>query len=158
MTGPTSSTIPPGSGNRIKVFFVPHTHWDREWYETAARFRQRLVRVLDEVLDTLVKDPLFTCFLLDGQAAMVDDYLAVRPEQREALSALGRSGRLLVGPWYVLSDELLSSDECLVRNLLAGIRVAESFGERHGWDIVQTPSGIPQRCQPSSPGSASGMA
>jgi mannosylglycerate hydrolase len=39
-----------------------------------------------------------------------------------------RTGRLLVGPWYVLADELLSSDEALVRNLLMGRRQANALG------------------------------
>jgi hypothetical protein len=26
-----------------EVFLVPHTHWDREWYEPFQRFRLRLV-------------------------------------------------------------------------------------------------------------------
>src|SRR5687767_7693444 len=102
------------------VVVVPHTHWDREWYEPAARFRQRLVVAIDRLLDILERDPEFRCFLLDGQAALADDYLEVRPEQHARLTALARAGRILLGPWYVLSDELLSSDESLVRNLLLG--------------------------------------
>jgi alpha-mannosidase len=32
------------------VHVVPHTHWDREWYHPAGRFRQRLVALVDELL------------------------------------------------------------------------------------------------------------
>ena len=32
------------------VYLVPHTHWDREWYEPFQRFRLRLVDLLDDVL------------------------------------------------------------------------------------------------------------
>ena len=46
------------------------------------------------------------------------------------MAGLVKAGRLLVGPWYVLADELLSSDETLVRNLLAGRRAGEAVG---GW-------------------------
>ena len=59
-------------------------------------------------------------FLLDGQAIVLDDYLAVRPERAAELAALLRDGRLEAGPWYVLADELIPSGEALVRNLLAG--------------------------------------
>jgi alpha-mannosidase len=111
-----------------RVVVVPHTHWDREWYEIAARFRQRLVPVVDQVLDLLERDAAVRCFLLDGQAAILDDYLHVRPERRGAIDKLARAGRLLLGPWYVLSDELLPADETLVRNLLVGRRVAGAFG------------------------------
>lgn len=67
-------------------------------------------------------------FLLDGQGIVLEDYLAVRPERRDALIALLRSGRLEAGPWYVLADELIPSGEALVRNLLLGRRVLASLG------------------------------
>ena len=51
------------------------------------RFRQRLVPVVDEVIAVLSRDPAFSCFLLDGQLALLDDYLAIRPEQRPAISS-----------------------------------------------------------------------
>jgi mannosylglycerate hydrolase len=97
------------------LYVVSHTHWDREWYRTEDRFRQRLVRLIDELLD----DPP-TAFLLDGQAILLDDYLAVRPERAAELSTLLRDGRLEAGPWYVLADNLIPSGEALVRNLLLG--------------------------------------
>ena len=33
------------------LHLVPHTHWDREWYEPFQRFRLRLVDMVDGVLD-----------------------------------------------------------------------------------------------------------
>ncbi|HWE43390.1 MAG TPA: hypothetical protein VG432_12835, partial [Gemmatimonadaceae bacterium] len=110
----------------LDVHVVSHTHWDREWYHPAGRFRQRLVALIDELID----DPLppGESFLLDGQAIVLDDYLAVRPERREALAALLRDGRLEAGPWYVLADELIPSAEALVRNLLAGRRAVRALG------------------------------
>ena len=100
------------------VHVVTHTHWDREWYHLASRFRQRLVRLVDELLD----DPPAAgeSFLLDGQAVVLDDYLDVRPERRDALAAALRRGEIEAGPWYVLADELIPGGEALVRNLLAG--------------------------------------
>jgi alpha-mannosidase len=102
----------------LRVLVVAHTHWDREWYHPAGYFRHRLVALVDEILD----DPPAqgTSFLLDGQAIVLDDYLAIRPERRAELSALLRDGRLEAGPWYVLADELIPGGEALVRNLLAG--------------------------------------
>lgn len=41
------------------VRLVPHTHWDREWYEPFQRFRPRLVDLLDEVLDRAKADERF---------------------------------------------------------------------------------------------------
>ena len=102
----------------LRVLVVTHTHWDREWYHPAGRFRHRLVALVDELLDD--PPPRDASFLLDGQAIVLDDYLAIRPERRAELSTLLRDGRLEAGPWYVLADELIPSGEALVRNLLAG--------------------------------------
>ncbi|MDB4914117.1 MAG: glycoside hydrolase family 38 [Gemmatimonadetes bacterium] len=101
-----------------EILVVTHTHWDREWYHAAERFRQRLVRLVDELLD----DPPTSgeSFLLDGQAVLIEDYLGVRPERAAELSSLLRDGRLEAGPWYVLADELIPSGEALVRNLSLG--------------------------------------
>jgi len=100
---------------------VSHTHWDREWYHPFVRFRQRLVALVDDLLDS---PPLpDESFLLDGQAVIIEDYLEVRPERAAELSALLQSGHLEAGPWYVLADELIPSGEALVRNLLLGRRV-----------------------------------
>ena len=109
------------------VRLVPHTHWDREWYEPFQRFRLRLVHLLDEVLDRAESDPDF-CFTLDGQMAAVDDYLEVRPENTSRVSALVREGRLAVGPWQILLDEFLCSGETIVRNLELGWQRAEALG------------------------------
>lgn len=102
----------------LSVHVVSHTHWDREWYHPAERFRQRLVSLIDELLDD--PPPIGRSFLLDGQAVVLEDYLDVRPERASELAALLRDGRVEAGPWYVLADELIPGGEGLVRNLLAG--------------------------------------
>ena len=113
---------------RRRVDIVPHTHWDREWYSPFQTFRLRLVDLLDGLLPQLEADPSYAHFLLDGQMAVVDDYLAVRPEAEERLRALATTGRVAMGPWYALPDEFLVSGETLVRNLQRGLRVAARFG------------------------------
>lgn len=110
-----------------EVLLVPHTHWDREWYEPFQRFRLRLVDLLDEVLDRAEADERFR-FTLDGQMAAVDDYLEVRPEHRERVIRLVRRGQLAVGPWQILLDEFLCSGENIVRNLELGHRRATELG------------------------------
>ncbi|WJE01916.1 glycoside hydrolase family 38 N-terminal domain-containing protein [Streptomyces antimycoticus] len=107
--------------------FVPHFHWDREWYEPFQVFRHRLVQALDTVLETAEADPDFR-FTVDGQMAAVDDYLEMRPENRDRLAALVREGRLAVGPWLILLDEFLCSGETIVRNLQMGWAAAERLG------------------------------
>jgi hypothetical protein len=108
------------SGAPYEVHIVSHTHWDREWYHPVGRFRQRLVELIDELLDDPPRPG--ESFLLDGQGIVLEDYLAVRPDRASELSALLRDGRLEAGPWYVLADELIPTGEALVRNLLAGRR------------------------------------
>lgn len=107
---------------------VSHTHWDREWYQAFQHFRIRLVYMMDELLDKLEQDPAYKHFMLDGQTIIVDDYLEIRPENAERLIGFIRSGRIEVGPWYVMPDEFLVSGESLIRNLLLGFRKARYWG------------------------------
>ena len=111
-----------------RVSIVPHTHWDREWYEPYQTFRLRLVRMLDALIPLLEHDPSYARFLLDGQMAVVDDYLEVRPEAETRIRALGASGRLTMGPWYILLDEFLVSGETIIRDLQMGIGRGAAFG------------------------------
>jgi hypothetical protein len=110
------------------LLIVPHTHWDREWYRSHEQFRYRLVRLLDDLLDLLDRDPDFRRFTLDGQMVPLDDYLEVRPEARERIAKRVREGRLVIGPWYVLPDEWLVSGEALIRNLRLGLARAAELG------------------------------
>src|SRR6202035_5195412 len=104
-----------GGKPKRHVAIVPHTHWDREWYEPFQSFRLRLVRMLDGLLSVLEGDPAYARFLLDGQMAVVDDYLEVRPEAEGRIRSLAAAGRLAMGPWYILMDEFLVSGETVVR-------------------------------------------
>ena len=112
----------------ITVAIVPHTHWDREWYSPFQTFRLRLVRLLDALLPLLERDLSYSRFLLDGQTAVLDDYLEVRPEAAESLRRLATSGRLRVGPWMILMDEFMVSGETIVRDLQLGMARATEFG------------------------------
>ncbi|MBM0239864.1 hypothetical protein JNW88_27065, partial [Micromonospora sp. ATA32] len=112
---------------RTEIIVVPHTHWDREWYEPFQRFRLRLVALLDDVFERMERDPRQR-FTLDGQLAAVDDYLEVRPERREQVVALVSAGRLAIGPWQILLDEFLCSGENIVRNLERGLTRSAELG------------------------------
>src|SRR5207253_597325 len=116
---------------------IPHTHWDREWYLPRAAFQARLVPALDDLLERLQADSAYRSFLLDGQTVLVADYLSARPEREAELKTLVKTGRLQVGPWYVLADELIPSGEALVRNLLLGAADAEHLGGR--LDVLYSP-------------------
>ena len=116
---------------------IPHTHWDREWFLPRAAFHARLILMFDELIDRMHADPAFRTFLLDGQTVLVEDYLRARPERETDVRALVKTGRLQVGPWYVLADELIPSGESLVRNLLLGTADAERLGGR--LDVLYSP-------------------
>ncbi len=120
-------TTRPGAPADAGIVLVPHTHWDREWYEPFHVFRYRLVSVLDTVLAMAEADPRFR-FTLDGQAAAIEDYLEIKPENRSRVEALVRGGRLALGPWHILLDEFLCSGETIVRNLELGMAGTEALG------------------------------
>lgn len=111
-----------------RATLVSHTHWDRAWYVPFQEFRARLVRLIDRLLNTLDGNPDFRVFMLDGQMSVLEDYLEIRPEQASRLQDYCRSGRIQVGPWYVLADEFLVSPEALIRNLALGHKLGESYG------------------------------
>ncbi|MEZ5142296.1 MAG: glycoside hydrolase family 38 C-terminal domain-containing protein [Acidimicrobiales bacterium] len=110
------------------VVIVPHTHWDREWYLPFQTFRLQLVELVDDLLELMDADPGYAHFQLDGQMAVVDDYLAIRPERGPDLRRLAAGGRLSMGPWYILMDEFLVSGETMVRDLQLGLEAAAGFG------------------------------
>lgn len=109
-------------------YIVPHTHWDREWYEPFQVFRSRLVDLVDDLIPVLENDRAFKHFMLDGQMAVIDDYLEIRPEMESRLRALVADGRLAIGPWQILMDEFLVSGENTIRNLRQGLARASQFG------------------------------
>jgi len=108
--------------------YIAGTHWDREWYQPFQDYRMRLVQVMDKVLNVLESDDRFTAFHADGQMRLIEDYLEIRPENRQRIAHLAQGGRLMLGPWYVLPDEMLVSGEALIRNLIVGHRLARTFG------------------------------
>lgn len=111
-----------------EAYIVSHTHWDLEWYLPFSRFRVNLVDVVGRVLEALEQDPQFRHFVLDGQAAVLEDYLEAVPADRDRVARLVTGGALAVGPWYVLPDEFLVSGEATVRNLLFGRKVCAPLG------------------------------
>src|SRR6266699_2608351 len=119
-----SAGIPLALGAMTGLIFhlIPHTHWDREWYLPRAALQAR---------------PAYRSFLLDGQTVLVEDYLRACPDREGDVRTLVKTGRLQVGPWYVLPDEQIPSGEGLVRNLLLGAADAERLGGR--LDVLYSP-------------------
>ncbi len=112
------------------IHVVPHFHWDREWYFTAEESKILLVNNMEEILTMLETNDDYPYFVMDGQTAILEDYLSVKPEYKDRLKKLVNQGKLIIGPWYTQTDELVVGGESIVRNLLYGKLDCEKFGDR----------------------------
>jgi alpha-mannosidase len=68
------------------------------------RTRMMLVKMMDALLDQLERDSDYASFTLDSHSILVEDYLEIRPENRERVAKLAQAGRLWIGPWYTLPE------------------------------------------------------
>ncbi len=110
------------------LHIIPHSHWDREWYLPFETHRTRLVKLFDTLIELMENNPDYTYYHMDGQFAVIEDYLEIRPQMKERLLALVKEDRIQVGPWYILQDEYLTSGEANIRNMLYGIKLCKNFG------------------------------
>ena len=111
-----------------KVNIISHSHWDREWYMAYEQHHMRLINLVDDLLELFKTDPNFNSFHLDGQTIILDDYLQVRPEKKEAVQKAITAGKLRIGPFYILQDDFLTSSESNVRNMLIGMAESKKWG------------------------------
>lgn len=88
----------------------------------------RLIELIDDLLELFEVDPSFNSFHLDGQTIILDDYLQVRPEKRQAIQQAINEGKLRIGPFYILQDDFLISSESNVRNMLIGMEESRKWG------------------------------
>lgn len=105
---------------------IPTTHWDRDWYWPLERFRVKLVELFQTVKVLWDRHPDYR-FAVDGQCAIVEDYLEAAPGDRELFAAMGAAGRLTMGPLYVQSDLYCTGSEAFIRNMLIGAEVSAQF-------------------------------
>ncbi len=110
------------------VHIISHSHWDREWYMAFERHRMKLIDLVDTAMDLFENDPEYHNFHLDGQSIVLDDYLEIKPENKEKVKKFVENGNFHVGPWYILQDEFLTSGESNVRNLLVGTQESKKYG------------------------------
>lgn len=117
------------------IHYLSHTHWDREWLRSSDASRIKLVYLFDRLIEIMNQDETYTYFTFDGQTAAIEDYLSIKPYQKEKIEKLVSDKRLFIGPWYTQPDMFLASGESLIRNLLIGSNIAESLGHcmRVGW-------------------------
>ncbi|MBC1474037.1 mannosylglycerate hydrolase [Listeria grandensis] len=127
---------------KMKVHVIPHSHWDREWYFTSSRSTMYLVKHIKEVIETLEQQDEYHFYLMDAQSSLVEDYLRYCPEDRDRLVALISEKRFITGPWYTQTDQLVISQESIVRNLLYGTRIASDLG--HSMAVGYVPDAFGQ--------------
>lgn len=114
------------------AIIVPHTHWDREWRYPIWKNRALLVEFMQQLLQILDTDKDYACFVMDGQSVVIEDYLLICPGDEARIRKHVQAGRLKIGPWYTLPDLFPLDGECLIRNLLKGIRYCARFGGHLG--------------------------
>lgn len=113
-----------------KVFHViSNTHWDREWRFPFQTNRQMLVDMIDAAISILENNPDYRAYHLDNQTIVIQDYLEIKPQNKKRIAKLVKEDRLLVGPWHILPEEFQVGGENLIRNLLAGHRIAADLGK-----------------------------
>ncbi|MCV66836.1 mannosylglycerate hydrolase [Listeria monocytogenes] len=127
---------------KTKVHVIPHSHWDREWYFTSSRSTIYLVKHLKEVIETLEAKDDYHFYLMDAQSSLIEDYLRYCPEDKTRLEKLITEKRLITGPWYTQTDQLVISQESIVRNLLYGTRIARDMG--HSMAVGYVPDAFGQ--------------
>lgn len=111
-----------------KVHVIPHSHWDREWYFTTSRSKVYLMKDLKDVLDTLETNNDFKYFMVDAQGSLLDDYIKWMPQDKQRIEKLVKAKKLIIGPWYTQSDQLVISGESIVRNMYYGMKRCKTFG------------------------------
>ncbi len=111
-----------------KIYFVPHTHWDREWY-----FSQNDAAILStmsflKAIETLENNPDYPCYNFDAQTSIIADLLELRPDLKSRIAKLVSEKKLFIGPWYTQTDTFYADGESIIRNLYFGINDAEKLG------------------------------
>ncbi|MEN4041459.1 MAG: glycoside hydrolase family 38 C-terminal domain-containing protein [Anaerolineaceae bacterium] len=113
---------------KFKMHVISGTHWDREWRYTAEQSKLRLVDLLDAALELLEDNHAYLCFCVDGGTVVLEDYLTVRPENRDRIKKLVEAQRMQVVNFYTLPETNTVAPESIIRNLLVGQRMANEFG------------------------------
>jgi mannosylglycerate hydrolase len=119
------------------VYVVPHSHWDREWYFTIEDSNVLLAENLDHLMTILENDEEYHGYVFDAQVSVIEEYLKIKPEDKERIKELVSAKRLFIGPWYTQTDTLLVNKESIIRNLLYGTRIANEFG--HSMEVGYLP-------------------
>lgn len=116
------------------VSIISHTHWDREWYLNSPYTNEWLLKFFDSLFEVFEKRSDFK-FVLDGQTLILEDYLDELNKKglnvedyKNKLKHYIEKGNLVIGPYYMQTDWKIVDEECLVRNILYGLKISKEFG------------------------------
>ncbi|MBO8461679.1 MAG: hypothetical protein IAA85_03030, partial [Firmicutes bacterium] len=131
-----------------KIHVISGTHWDREWRHTAEQSKLRLVDLMDNIINILENKENYKCFCVDGGSIVIEDYLTVRPENKERIRKLIESKKMFIVNWYTLPETNTVAPEALIRNLLLGKKMGKEYGGtiKSGYTATSygQPSQLPQ--------------
>ena len=130
--GAQPSGLPPESGKKQTLYYIPHTHWEGAVFKTREDYlTMGMPRVL-QVLRLMKEFPEYT-FTLD-QVCLVKPFLERYPEEAPAFRKFVAEGRLgIVGGMDVMPDVVKPGGEMFVRQMQYGKRY---FREELGVDVT----------------------
>lgn len=112
---------------KTKANIYHHTHWDNEWYFTEEDSLIQLTYHMKELLYAL-EEHIIDYFYLDGQSAILEDYLELHQEDKERVASLIKAGRLFAGPFLTQIDSFITSGESIINNLRNGMNYVNQYG------------------------------
>ncbi len=74
-----------------RVHITPHMHWDREWYFTTEESRILLVNNMERSCADGTGQRI-QILRTDGQTAILEDYFAVKPENKDRVKKQVEAG------------------------------------------------------------------
>ncbi|WP_339022583.1 glycoside hydrolase family 38 C-terminal domain-containing protein [Spiroplasma endosymbiont of Crioceris asparagi] len=112
-----------------KIYVVPHTHWDREWYFTKATANTFLYFNFKKIFEEYKqKQANFPKFVYDSQYSVVDEYLKIAPKDESKIKDMVKNNKLVISPWYTQTDTFNVTGESILRNMLTGIKESQKYG------------------------------
>lgn len=130
------------------IHVISGTHWDREWRHTAEQSKLRLVDLMDNIINILEKKKTYKFFCVDGGTIVIEDYLTIRPENKERIKKLIKDKKMFIVNWYTLPETNTVAPESLIRNLLLGRKMGKEYGGtiKSGYTATSygQPSQLPQ--------------
>src|SRR5699024_12725396 len=61
---------------------------------------------------------------------ILDEYVAMHPEDLQRIQALVARQQLFIGPWYTQTDAMIPDSEAIIRNLVIGINdTRQKYGQ-----------------------------